>query len=215
MILIDNIIVSDEIIQEYFCCHLEVCRGLCCVSGKGGATLTATDLSADVSAVALAQAEALAKAEVEVYENNYREIADFLTKEGVKTVKSQGVCERSGSSSFATPLLESGECAYAVNENGAIFCGLERAADKGNSRIHRPISCLLYPVRIAERPPFEILRFNHWDVCRDARAYGREKNIRLYQFVKEGLIRRFGRFGEEFYRRLSELAEGKLGTTPY
>ena len=197
MILIDNIIVSDEIIQEYFCCHLEVCHGLCCVSGKGGATLTASDLSAVV----------LTKAEVEVYENNYREIADFLTKEGVKTVESQGVRERSGSSSFATPLLESGECAYAVNENGIIFCGLERAADKGNSRIHRPISCQLYPVRIARRGPFEILCFNHWDVCCDARAYGREKNIRLYQFVKEGLIRRFGRFGEEFYRRLSELAE--------
>ena len=194
MILIDNIIVSDEVVQEYFCCHLEVCRGLCCVSGKGGAALTAS--------------------EVEVYENNYREIADFLTAEGVKTLENQSVCEQAGSSSFATPLLKSGECAYAVNENGTIFCGLERVADKGNSKIHRPISCLLYPVRIAERPPFEILLFNHWDVCCDARAYGREKNIRLYQFVKEGLIRRFGRFGEEFYRRLSELAEGKLGTAP-
>ena len=127
MILIDNIIVSDEIIQEYFCCHLEVCHGLCCVSGKGGATLTASDLSAVV----------LTKAEVEVYENNYREIADFLTKEGVKTVESQGVRERSGSSSFATPLLESGECAYAVNENDTIFCGLERAADKSNGNYKR------------------------------------------------------------------------------
>ncbi|MBU2494880.1 MAG: DUF3109 family protein [Candidatus Omnitrophica bacterium] len=207
MILIDNIIVSDEIIQEYFCCHLEVCHGLCCVSGKGGAALTASDLSAEACLPKPWHRQVLTKVEVEVYENNYREISDFLTKEGVKTVESQGVCERSGSSSFATPLLESGECAYAVNENGAIFCGLERAAAKGNSLIHRPISCLLYPIRIAERPPFEILRFNHWDVCHDARAYGREKNIRLYQFVKEGLIRRFGRFGEEFYRRLSELAE--------
>jgi len=163
---------------------------------------------------AILSAVVLTKAEVEVYENNYREIADFLTKEGVKTVESQGVCKQSGSSSFATPLLKSGECSYSVNENGIIFCGLERATDKGNSRIHRPISCLLYPIRIAERPPFEILRFNHWNVCCDARAYGREKNIRLYQFVKEGLIRRFGRFGKEFYRRLSELAEEKLGTTP-
>ena len=84
MILIDNIIVSDEIVQEYFCCHLEVCHGLCCVSGKGGAALT--------------------DSEVEVYENKYREIADFLTKEGVKTLEHQGVCERSGSSFFATPL---------------------------------------------------------------------------------------------------------------
>lgn len=187
MVIIDNIIISDEVIQEHFCCHLEVCHGLCCVSGHGGATLTTS--------------------EVKIYENNYREIADFLTKEGVKKIEKQGVCEQLGSSFSATPLLESGECAYAVNENGTIFCGLERAADKGNSRIHRPISCLLYPVRIVQRPPFEILYFNRWDICCDARAYGREKNIRLYQFVKKGLIMRFGRFGEEFYNRLSELAE--------
>ena len=189
MIIIDNIIVSDEIIQEYFCCHLEVCHGLCCVSGKGGATLTAS--------------------EVEVYENNYREIADFLTKEGVKTVESRGVCEQSGSSSFATPLLTTGSCAYTFIEDGNVRCSLDRAREKDGSQLQKPISCLLYPVRIAERPPFEILRFNHWDVCCDARAYGREKNIRLYQFVKEGLVRRFGRFGEEFYRRLSELAEAR------
>ena len=187
MILIDNIIVSDEIVQEYFCCHLEVCHGLCCVSGKGGATLTAS--------------------EVEVYENNYREIADFLTRQGVEVVEGQGVCERSGSSSFATPLLATGACAYTFMEDGNVLCSLDRAKEKDGSQLQKPISCLLYPVRIAERPPFEILRFNHWDVCCDARAYGREKNIRLYQFVKEGLIRRFGRFGEEFYRRLSELAE--------
>ncbi len=58
--------------------------------------MTASDLSAEASA----------KGEVEIYENNYREIANFLIKEWVKTVENQGVCEHSGSSSFATPLLE-------------------------------------------------------------------------------------------------------------
>ena len=187
MIIIDNIIVSDEIIQEYFCCHLEVCHGCCCVSGRGGATLTAS--------------------EVEVYEKNYQEIAEFLSQKGAKAVEGQREYARSAGSSFATPLLESGACAYTFTEDGNVRCSLDRAREKDGSQLQKPISCLLYPVRVVERPPYEILRFNHWDVCCDARAYGREKNIRLYQFVKEGLIRRFGRFGEEFYRRLSDLAE--------
>ena len=42
MILIDNVIVSDEVIREYFCCHLNDCHGRCCLSGKGGAPLAAS-----------------------------------------------------------------------------------------------------------------------------------------------------------------------------
>lgn len=180
MILIDNVIVSDEVIKEYFCCHLKDCHGLCCVSGKSGADLTTSEIG--------------------VYEENYQEITNFLSRQGVEMIEDRGVYERSGSSFLTTPLLETGACAYAVTEDGTVSCG---------SQLHKPIFCQLYPVRVVERPPYEILHFDHRDVCRNARVYGREKNIRLYQFVREGLIRRFGRFGDEFYRRLSKLAEDR------
>ncbi|MFH0797047.1 MAG: DUF3109 family protein [Candidatus Omnitrophota bacterium] len=189
MILIDNVIVSDEVIKEYFCCRLKDCHGLCCVSGKSGADLTTPEGG--------------------VYEENYQEIINFLSRQGVEMIEDRGVYERSGSSFFTTPLLDTGDCAYVVTEDGTVFCGLERAGKRNGSQLHKPISCQLYPVRVVERPPYEILHFDHRDVCRNARVYGREKNIRLYQFVREGLVGRFGRFGDEFYRRLSELAEDR------
>ncbi len=39
MIAIDDILVSDEIIEEQFVCDLEKCKGGCCVDGDAGAPL--------------------------------------------------------------------------------------------------------------------------------------------------------------------------------
>ena len=40
MIAIDNVLLSDEIIQEHFVCDLQKCKGGCCVDGDCGAPLT-------------------------------------------------------------------------------------------------------------------------------------------------------------------------------
>ena len=39
MIIVDNVIVSDEFINARFCCHLARCKGECCVAGDAGAPL--------------------------------------------------------------------------------------------------------------------------------------------------------------------------------
>ena len=39
MIIVDNVIVSDEFINARFCCHLARCKGECCIAGDAGAPL--------------------------------------------------------------------------------------------------------------------------------------------------------------------------------
>ena len=39
IIQIGDILVSEEVVTEFFCCDYEKCRGCCCVVGDGGAPL--------------------------------------------------------------------------------------------------------------------------------------------------------------------------------
>ena len=36
IIQIDDILVSEDVVMEYFCCDYPVCRGICCIEGDGG-----------------------------------------------------------------------------------------------------------------------------------------------------------------------------------
>jgi hypothetical protein len=44
MIAIDNILISDEVVQEQFVCDLNKCKGGCCVDGDAGAPLDTKEL---------------------------------------------------------------------------------------------------------------------------------------------------------------------------
>ncbi len=44
MIVIDNKLISNEIIDEQFVCDLNKCKGGCCVDGDAGAPLTVEEL---------------------------------------------------------------------------------------------------------------------------------------------------------------------------
>ena len=48
------------------------------------------------------------------------------------------------------------------------------------------------------------LNYHEWNVCRDAVILGRQKNIRIYQFLKAPLVRRFG---EDWYDELECVAK--------
>ena len=39
-----SVLVSSEIITEYFCCDIEACQGRCCEEGNAGAPITLDEL---------------------------------------------------------------------------------------------------------------------------------------------------------------------------
>lgn len=187
MFEIDAKIVSDEILREYFCCDIHQCKGICCVEGNAGAPLDRGE-------------EAILKREYE----NYK---PYMTPEGIQVIKDQGFMVIDSEGDQTTPLVADSECAYAYQENGITLCAIEKAFRAGQTTFQKPISCHLYPIRLAHFANGSIgLNYHHWEVCVAARAHGKALQIPVYKALKEPIIRRFG---ASFYQAL-EAAEAYL-----
>ena len=66
MIIIDNILISDDILKEEFICHLEKCKGGCCVDGDAGAPLAKDELKPLKEAYKVIKDEVSEKAQTEI-----------------------------------------------------------------------------------------------------------------------------------------------------
>ncbi len=182
MIVLDDVIISDDLAKAEFVCNLSKCKGACCVAGDGGAPLT--------------------DEEVEILPKIYDQVKEFLSEEGIETIEKHGfVNQEEGESYLATPLRPSDTACVYVNfdENGITYCGIEKAFLAGKIDFQKPVSCHLYPIRVREFEDFTAVNYDRWEICKPACAFGKELKVPLYQFVKTPLIRRFG---EDFYEAL-------------
>jgi hypothetical protein len=187
MIPIGKTMVSDELIEETFVCDLARCRGACCVEGESGAPLEDGELAP--------------------LQDNYERIAPYMTKEGRRAVKEQGLYTVDSDGDIVTPLVgDRGACAYAVFENGIAACAIEKAHAEGRSDFQKPVSCHLYPVRITKYRNYEAVNYHAWSVCAPACALGRSLQVPVYRFVAAALVRRFG---QAWYDTLEKAAEAK------
>ncbi len=182
MIQIEDKIVSTELFENQFVCHLEKCRGLCCVYGDAGAPL-------DDDEAALLETE-------------WKNIKPFLRKEGIEALVEKGAWEFDGDGDRVTPLMGHDDCAYSVIDNGIARCGIENAYMSESTHFRKPISCHLYPIRLSKIGNNIALNYHRWDVCKPARMLGKEYNMPVFRFLKEALIRKFG---EHFYDELERV----------
>ncbi len=187
MIAIDNILVSDSAVQDYFTCNLNACKGACCVEGESGAPLEGEEL--------------------ETLEKIYPEVKPFLTEEGIQIIESKGFYTEEKKEGFKTPLMKDGACVYIRYENGIAQCGIQKAYREGKVNFEKPISCHLYPIRVTKsKSGMTHVNYEQWEICSPACALGKSLKMPLYKFVKEALVRKFG---EEFYVTL-DLAAAQL-----
>jgi Protein of unknown function (DUF3109). len=183
---IGDVLISEEVILEYFACDYPVCKGQCCIIGESGAPLK--------------------EEELEPIEANYDVFSPLMRPEGRQAVEEKGFFEIDRDGDLVTPLVPgSEECAFCLFENGNCFCSMERQYFAGACSFRKPISCQLYPIRVKELGAGRLgLNLHRWDICRCAFEKGRREGIRVYQFLKEPLVRAFG---EEFYEALCMAAE--------
>ena len=184
IIQIDDCLVSEEILTEYFSCDYEKCKGCCCVIGDSGAPMEECEAGA--------------------IEKNYGIFSPLMREEGRAAVAAKGFFEIDCDGDMVTPLVPgSEECAYTMfDEAGNCFCSMERCWFQGKGDFRKPISCWLYPIRITLLSNgTRALNLHRWEICRDAFEKGKKEKVRVYEFLREP-IERF--FGEEFYCALSE-----------
>lgn len=183
MYIIQDVVVSGEVTDEQFACNLDACKGACCWEGDFGAPLE--------------------DAELDILEQAFPAIATYLTAEGKAAVAEQGLYtknERFGG--HDTTLVNNRACAYlGFTEGGMAYCCVERAYNEGKTDWKKPISCHLYPIRVTSRPEanFEALNYDRWDICSAACTKGKKHKIRVYEFAKAALVRRYG---EDWYNEL-------------
>ena len=187
IIEIDDCLVSEEILTEYYACDYEKCKGCCCIIGDSGAPLE--------------------EIEAEAIEKNYEIFSPIMSEEGRAAVASKGFFEIDRDGDMVTPLVPgSEECAFThFDEEGNCFCAMERCWFQGNGDFRKPISCWLYPIRITQlRNGMRALNLHRWHICKDAFEKGKKEKIRVYEFLREPIERYFG---EDFYEALAEAAK--------
>ena len=185
---VGDVLLSPDIITEYFCCDYEKCKGACCIEGDAGAPVTLEEISE--------------------IENSLDEVWDELSASAQTVIDKQGVAYSDRDGDLVTSIVGGRDCVFTCYENGSCLCALEKAYIQGKTTFCKPISCSLYPIREKQFSNGMIgLNYHRWEVCKDAVIKGKNNNIRVYEFLKEPLTRRFG---SQWYEELQELAKTVL-----
>lgn len=185
IIQIGDILVSEDVVTEYFSCDYETCRGICCIEGDSGAPMEGN--------------------EPDEIERCYDDFSHLMRQQGRDAVGKKGFFEIDIDGDIVTPLVDgSCECAFChFGPAGECLCAIEKSGRK------KPVSCSLYPIRVTKLTGGgQALNVHHWDVCRPAFEKGRREGTLVYQFLKKPLV---DNYGQEFYDAL-EAAAAQIAT---
>ena len=124
MFLIQNTLVSLDILEKEFCCDLDKCRGCCCIEGDAGAPLEADE------------------------ERKIQEILPILlpemTKEARAVVEQQGIAYNDPTGERVTSIVNGKDCVFSrTDRSGGCYCLIEKAHTAGKIGFKKPSSCHL------------------------------------------------------------------------
>lgn len=183
---IGNVLLSADVLTEYFECDLDACHGQCCIEGDAGAPVTLDEIAN--------------------IENALPQIESELTPEALGVINEKGVAYTDREGDLVTSLVRGRDCAFLRRADlptpvglpdGCALCALEGRC--------KPISCSLYPIRAKVFGDGSIgLNYNRWKICDAARIKGKANGTHVYQFLRAPLVRRFG---QAWYDELCEVAE--------
>lgn len=192
MIVVDNIIISDDVVEKQFVCDLDKCKGGCCEDGDAGAPLEDEEL--------------------EIITQLYEKVKPYLTPAGIAEVEKNGKYVFNREFGWVTPTLAADKeiCAYAIREkDGMIKCAFEQAFYDGVISWKKPISCHLFPIIVekAKRGGYDRMNYEaRQKLCNPACSLGKKLKVTTYEFLKEPLVRKYG---EAFYNALDKSAKMK------
>lgn len=189
MIEIDDKIISLDLFEKKFVCDLNACKGACCVKGDSGAPLTME--------------------EIDIIEEDLEKIKPYMRPEGIEVVNKTGVFYMDDDNEPVTTLVNNAECSFVYfDDTNTAKCSIEKAHSEGKTTFKKPISCHLYPIRVAKLRKYEAINYNQWDICKPACECGAKLDVKVYQFLKEPIIRKWGTaFFEELKNIDQSIAE--------
>ncbi|MGL4411757.1 MAG: DUF3109 family protein [Bacteroidales bacterium] len=185
MLQIEDTVVSLDVVEQEFICDLGVCKGSCCIEGDAGAPLEEEEKS--------------------IIEGLLPIIWDDLAPQAQELIKEQGVAYIDEDKDLVTSIINGKDCVFTYYEGGGMCkCAIEKAYREGKTDFYKPISCHLYPIRVAKYSSFSAVNYHQWKICGAAKVLGRKEGVKVYEFLKEPLIRKFG---ESWYTQLDIAAK--------
>lgn len=184
---IGDILVSEEVITEFFACDYEKCKGVCCIIGDSGAPLE--------------------ESELKPLEEDYPVYSELMRPQGRDQVARDGFFSIDMEGDIVTPTVGgTGECAYTTfDAKDNCFCAIERCFFKGGCKFRKPQSCWLYPVRVTKLTGGGLaLNLHRWNLSTDAFEKGKREGIHVYEFLRDPLV---SVYGQEFYDALCAAAK--------
>lgn len=185
MILLDHLLLQEKVLTSSFSCDLKRCKGACCtLQGGAGAPL----LDQEVAELRREMSSAL----------------PYLGERSRDWLQQHDPVEGDpGDHSVAC--LDDADCVFVYYESDVAKCALERAWFNGESTFRKPLSCHLFPIRVANfGGPY--LHYEKIDECEPGRALGERLDIPLVESLKDALVRAYG---ENLYERILKAARGE------
>lgn len=172
MIAHGNALLSEDLFEKHFVCHLDKCKGACCVKGDRGAPLELK--------------------EVEIIQHILPQVLPLLEQNYQDLITQKGFYETDDDGELVTKCLPTGECCFVIYDKGIASCGIEKAFLDKKIDFPKPVSCHLYPIRAAKYGEYTVLNYHKWEICSDACILGEELKVPVYEFVDAALRRKMG-----------------------
>lgn len=187
MVHIGDTLVSEDILNQAFCCDLAACKGGCCNSeGESGAPLDEDELEAMREVLPI--------------------VWDDLTPRGREVIEREGAFFKDKAGDWVTSVVDGRDCVYCTyGEGGMCLCAIEKAWREGRFQtlpsyregkepFMKPISCHLYPIRLKHIGDYTVLNYDEQSkMCGCAARLGRKLGVNVYQCLKDSIIRKFGK----------------------
>lgn len=185
MIQINDTLVSLDVVEKFFECDLDTCLGECCIEGDAGAPLL--------------------QKEKDKLDALLPEVMPYLLPAAQEIAREQGASYVDEEGDLVTSIVNGKDCIFTCYApGGKCLCVLEKLRREGRQEFFKPISCSLYPIRLKNYGGMTAVNYHRWKICKCAEILGRKNDVRVYEFLKEPLIRRFG---ERWYEELELTAE--------
>lgn len=185
MFQIGDAIVSRDVVEDSFLCNLTACKGCCCVEGESGAPVM--------------------DKEVDILKELIPIVWDDLSPLAKEEIEANGPVYEDYDGDLVTSIVNGKDCVFTYyDEKGICKCAIEKAYREGKTDFYKPISCHLYPIRLQQYKDFVAVNYHKWSICSEAVKLGRKEGVKIYQFLKEPLVRAFG---EEWYDELSTVVD--------
>jgi hypothetical protein len=188
--MLDRFLIDLNVPTTSFACDLDRCKGACCtMPGQRGAPLL--------------------DEEVEEIEKAYPIVQKYLSFRHRDTIEERGLVQ-GRARDHTTQVVDRKACVFAYFESDIAKCAFEKAFLSGEISWRKPISCHLFPIRVAPGYPTR-LRFEELAECQPAMERGATQDIPLHEFLRIPLTRAYG---EEWYQEFRSYCQHKKVEPP-